>query len=216
MSSDHGPDHWDERYAGRAAGDAHHHGRHDAHHGPSPELAGLVAGVEPGLALDLGTGRGRHAIWLAEQGWRVVAVDFSAVGIEQARVRSAEAGVDVDWVVGDARTWTPGEESLGGSTGGGAPRAFDLVVIAYMHLEAEAMQRAAAWLRPGGRLLVLGHAVRNLTDGHDGPTDARYLHTPASLRDQATGLEVERCEEVVRHTPEGDSYDVVLSARRPG
>ncbi len=197
MSSDHGPAHWDDRYA---SGDAHHH----AHHEPSPELADLVAGLTPGLALDLGAGRGRHAIWLARQGWRVVAVDFSAVGLEQARMRAAEAGVDVEWVVGDARTWEPPE--------GVQP---DLVVIAYMHLEAEAMQRAATWLRPGGRLLVLGHAVRNLTDGHGGPQDARYLHTPESLRDKAIGLDVERCEEVVRHTPEGDSIDVVLSARRP-
>ncbi len=197
MTSDHGPDHWDERYA---AADVHHR----AHRDPSPELAALIADLEPGTALDLGTGRGRHAIWLAQHGWQVVAVDFSAVGIEQARMRAADAGVDVEWVVGDARTWEPGKGA-----------AFDLVVIAYMHLEAEAMQRAAAWLRPGGRLLVLGHAVRNLTDGHGGPKDARYLHTPDSLRDKATGLEVERCEEVVRHTPEGDSIDVVLSARRP-
>lgn len=195
--SDHGPEHWDERYA---AGDAHHH----AHHAPNPELSGLVSDLPPGRALDLGTGRGRHAIWLAQQGWRVVAVDFSAVGIEQARMRAAQAGVDVEWAVGDARTWEPREGQV-----------FDLVVIAYMHLEAEAMQRAAEWLRPGGRLLVLGHAVRNLTHGHGGPKDARYLHTPESLRDKAVGLEIDRCEEVVRETPEGDSIDVVLSARRP-
>lgn len=197
MSGDHDAGYWDERYA---TGQAHHH----AHRDPNPELASLVAGLEPGRAVDLGTGRGRHAIWLAEQGWSVVAVDFSAVGIDQARMRSAESGVEVDWVVADVRTWEPEEGE-----------AFDLVVIAYMHLEAEAMQRAATWLRPGGRLLVLGHAVRNLTDGHGGPKDPRYLHTPESLRDKAIGLEIDRCEEVVRPSAEGDSIDVVLSARRP-
>lgn len=193
--SDHDAQHWDERYA---AGQAHDH----VHGDPNPELVALVEDTAPGRALDLGTGRGRHAIWLAQQGWRVVAVDFSPVGIEEARRQAAGAGVDVEWVVGDARTWVPAE--------GG----FDLVVIAYLHLEAEALQRAASWLRPGGRLLVLGHAVRNLTDGHGGPRDPRYLHTPESLREKAFGLEVDRCEEVVRHTPEGDSIDVVLSARR--
>jgi SAM-dependent methyltransferase len=194
--SDHGPEHWDDRYA---AGDGHHH----AHSEPSPELTALVDGLRPGLALDLGSGRGRHAIWLAQQGWRVVAVDFSPVGVEQARMRSAAVGVDVEWVVADVRTWAPAEGT-----------AFDLVVIAYMHLEAEAMRRAASWLRPGGRLLVLGHAVRNLAEGHGGPRDPRYLHTPESLREKASGLVVDRCEEVVRHTGEGDSIDVVLSARR--
>ncbi len=205
--SDHDAHHWDDRYA---AGQAHDH----VHSDPNPELVALVADTAPGRALDLGTGRGRHAIWLAEQGWRVVAVDFSPVGIEQARMQAAAAGVDVDWVVGDARTWTPQGALPPVRPPNDARAEFDLVVIAYMHLEAEAMQRAASWLRPGGRLLVLGHAVRNLAEGHGGPQDPRYLHTPESLREKALGLEVDRCEEVVRHSPEGDSIDVVLSARR--
>ena len=58
--------------------------------------------------------------------------------------------------------------------------------------------------------------VEDVTEGHGGPKDPRYLHTPESLLGKASGLEVERCEEVVRHTPGGDSYDVVLTARRPG
>ena len=59
------------------------------------ELTGLAAG----RALDLGTGEGRNAIWLAERGWQVTAVDFSAVGLAKATELAARRGVaGVRWV----------------------------------------------------------------------------------------------------------------------
>src|SRR2546421_3482670 len=65
---------WDERFA---RGDELHDDQ------PSPPLPAAVAGVAPGLALDLASGGGRHAIWLAERGWRVEAIDGSRVGTER-------------------------------------------------------------------------------------------------------------------------------------
>lgn len=196
MARDRGAESWDERYAG-------------THHlwstGPNEELARVLGPLPPGRAVDLGAGEGRHALWLAGRGWEVTAVDFSRVGVEKGRTHAAEAGVEVAWVVADVRTWDPEPG-----------QAYDLVLVAYLHLEADVLSRAAGWLAPGGRLVVLGHALRNLTDGVGGPRDPSILHTAESLRDKAVraGLEVERCEEVVRSTPEGDSVDVVLSARR--
>jgi len=52
-------------------------------------------------ALDVGCGKGRDAIHLAEKGWDVTAVDFEERAIEEARKRAAEAHVDVHWIVGD-------------------------------------------------------------------------------------------------------------------
>jgi SAM-dependent methyltransferase len=164
----------------------------------------VVGGWPPGTALDLGAGEGRHALWLAERGWRVTAVDFSSVGIERGRVLARERGLDVDWVVADATTWTPEEG-----------RTHDLVLVAYLHLPEDVLSRAARWLAPGGALVVVGHALRNLTEGVGGPQDPAILHTTEQLRAAATGLDVERCEEVVRATDTGDAIDVVLVARRP-
>ena len=48
-------------------------------------VAAEVANLLPGRALDLAAGEGRNAVWLAERGWSVRAVDFSDVAIERKR-----------------------------------------------------------------------------------------------------------------------------------
>ncbi|MFD0328131.1 methyltransferase domain-containing protein [Streptacidiphilus monticola] len=60
--------------------------------GPNRFVAEELAGLTPGRALDLAAGEGRNALWLAEQGWRVDAVDWSAVGLDKARRAAAARG----------------------------------------------------------------------------------------------------------------------------
>lgn len=80
---------WDERFA-----------RGQEVHGfePSPPLPAAAAGVAPGFALDLASGAGRHAIWLAERGWRVEAVDGSRTGtallMDEARRRGVAERIE--------------------------------------------------------------------------------------------------------------------------
>lgn len=195
MTAGHGAHEWDSRYAGsdRVWSAA-----------PNPWVAKAIRGWFTGRALDLGAGEGRHAVWLAALGWQVTAVDFSAVGIERGRHGAQDVGVDVDWVVADVRTWEPP-----------AGVTFDLVLLAYLHLEADVLARARGLLAPGGALVVIGHALRNLTEGVGGPQDARLLHTEAEYRAASEGLIVEQLGEVVRHLPEGDAIDLCLVARRP-
>ena len=56
---------------------------------PDPTLVDEIGSLRPGRALDLGAGDGRNAIWLAEHGWKVTAVDFSQVALDRARSRAA-------------------------------------------------------------------------------------------------------------------------------
>ena len=88
--------HWDRRYADR-----------ERLWPAEPNLAvgEIVRPLTPGRALDLGAGEGRHAIWLAQHGWQVTAVDFSAVGI--ARALALADAVAVEWIVDDVRAWEP-------------------------------------------------------------------------------------------------------------
>lgn len=60
-----------------------------------------VRGLPPGDAIDLGCGEGIDSIWLAARGWRVVGVDLSATAIDRARELTADAGVVVEFQVGD-------------------------------------------------------------------------------------------------------------------
>lgn len=194
-------DRWNERYSGPAR-------LWSAE--PNRDVAAIVTTLReergaPGQALDLGTGEGRHAIWLAEEGWSVTAVDYAEVGIERGTREAAQRGLDeqITWVAADVTQWSP--EST----------AYDLVLCAFLHLPEDVFARAAGWVAPGGHLVVLGHALRNLSQGNGGPQDPALLHTPEQLRPKAAGLEVLRCEEVLRATESGrPAIDVVLVARR--
>jgi SAM-dependent methyltransferase len=171
------------------------------------ELAGLAAG----RALDLGTGEGRNAIWLAERGWQVTAVDFSAVGLAKAAELAARRGVtSVRWVEADLREYQPG------------PAAYDLVLLAYVHLPpdefAALLPMAASALAPGGTLLVVGHDVDNIAHGHGGPQDPRILHRVQDVVAALPGLAIQRAEQARRPVLTGDgeraAIDTVVRAQR--
>ena len=175
---------WDEKYAGIEFQPALP---------PSGFVAAELTGLRPGRALDLAAGHGRHTVWLAEQGWQVTAVDFSRVGLDQARKLSATRGVDdgqVDWVVADLDDYRPARE------------AFDLVLMAYFQvgaaLRAKVLARAATALAPGGTLLVVGHDLTNLAEGVGGPRYPEVLYTPEGITAELPGLRIVRAGRVRR------------------
>jgi len=165
-----------------------------------------------GRALDLACGEGRNAIWLAGRGWRVTAVDFSEVAIERARRLAAAAGVEVEWIHMDVTAYTP------------EPGVFALVLISYLQVPEEprrdVLARAASALAPGGELLMIGHARRNLAEGWGGPSDPAVLWDPVEIAAElvAAGLQVSRCEEVLRPVEtEGETrnaIDLLAQAQR--
>ncbi len=69
------------------------------------ELVERVTGAGYGDSIaDIGCGRGRHAIRLAVNGFRVTGLDLSERSIAVARRRASEENVDVRFVVGDMRS----------------------------------------------------------------------------------------------------------------
>lgn len=178
---------------------------------PNRFFAAEVADLPPGTALDLGAGEGRNALWLADQGWEVTAVDFSAVAIDKARAIAESRGLPVGWVVADVSEYTPDAGS------------FDLVALAYLHLQPalhhHVLRGAAAALAPGGTLLVIGHDRSNITQGVGGPQDPSVLFTPDEVATDLQHLEVVRAERVYRTvaTAGGDqvAIDALIRATRP-
>ncbi|MEB3034524.1 class I SAM-dependent methyltransferase [[Mycobacterium] nativiensis] len=117
------------------------------------QLADVAADLAPGRALDLGCGEGADAIWLAEDGWQVVAVDVSANALERARAAAERRGVAVRIRFGrhDLSTSFPDGR-------------FDLVSAQFLHspvtLDREAvLRRAAEAVTVGGRLLIVDHGA---------------------------------------------------------
>lgn len=184
---------------------------------PNGFVAELLEPLPPGHALDVAAGEGRNAIWLVERGWAVVAIDYSSVAVERMRVRAAERLGDraggLTTHVADATMPAPG-----------GPAACDVVLFCYLHLPpagwAQALGRGVDALRNGGRLVVIGHAARNLTEGHGGPSDAAVLYDPADVLATVEGLPVaaERAEirERAVETDDGprQALDTVVVLRR--
>lgn len=178
--------------------------------GPNQFLAAEVAGLPAGRALDLACGEGRNALFLAEQGWRVTAVDFSDVALDKARRVAAERGVSVDWVLADLLEYEPEGE------------AWDLVLVCYLQLPADerrgVLARASHAVAPGGSILVIGHDVENLTTDAHGPRDPAVLLTPDAVTGELRGLHVERADRVRRSvsTDDGETtaIDTLVRATR--
>jgi len=132
---------WDARYSKHD--DAMWSGR------PNGRLVAEASGLTRGTALDVGCGEGADAIWLAQQGWTVTAIDVSEVAVRRGREAAERLGVAVEWIAGDALR-TPFD-----------PGSFDLVSLQYPALPKTAGEGAVrqlfAAVRPGGLLLAVYH-----------------------------------------------------------
>ncbi|AOW93743.1 methyltransferase type 12 [Rhodococcus sp. WMMA185] len=125
---------------------------------PNPHLVEQLKDVAPGNALDVGCGEGADAIWLASRGWNVIGLDVSPVALTRAAARADEAGAGIadrtSWQQTDLRSWEP------------PVHRFDLVSAHFIHVPSSDRRvlhrRLAAAVRPGGRLLVVGHHPSDL------------------------------------------------------
>jgi SAM-dependent methyltransferase len=135
---------------------------------PNALLVAEVADLTPGTALDVGCGEGADAVWLAERGWQVTAIDVSRTALDRGARRAAAAGV------ADRIVWQHHDLASSFPTG-----TYDLVTALYLHspiaLERDPILRAAAAaVAAGGTLLVVGHAAA--------PPWAAHEHHPPEHR----------------------------------
>ena len=108
-----------------------------------------------GQALAVADGEGRNGVWLAEQDFDVVSLDFSPAAQNKARALAAERGVKVAFVRADVHVWDYPQT------------AFDVVVEIFAQFSPPA-QRAIKWrgmrraLKSGGVLIVQGYTPKQL------------------------------------------------------
>jgi tellurite methyltransferase len=196
---------WDERYL---------RGAHDTKE-PSPLLPSAIKHLKPGRALDLACGTGRHAIFLANHGWQVTAVDSSRVGIEILKERAAERSVHssagdapasclslIDARVADLEK---GEFRI-------APEAYELICIFY-YLQRDLFAAIREGVKPGGTVVAAIHL-------NDGRPEAKP-HNPAFLLERGE-LRKLFSDWEIQHYHEGPSDEgghhhdtAYLIARRP-
>jgi SAM-dependent methyltransferase len=184
---------------------------------PNPQLVAEVASRPPGTVLDVGSGEGADAIWLARRGWTVVAADISGVALERAaghaRDTDAAAAARIEWQQVDLLARPP------------EPDRYDLVSAQFLQLPPEPRTRLftalAAAVRAGGMLLVVGHHPSDLDTGVPRPRTPERFYTPeeiAGLLDGAWTINVCEARPRPATTPDGTEvtiHDTVLAATRP-
>jgi SAM-dependent methyltransferase len=182
---------------------------------PNPQLAAETANLQPGHALDVGTGLGDDAIWLAVRGWRVTAVDISRVALDRAKAAAAARAVSaqIAWLPVDLLEWHPPAET------------FDLVTSQFIHFQQphrdKVFRRLASAVKRQGTLLIVGHDPSDLLTTAKRPNAPGGLHTApevAALLDPAEWtLEAVAARPRKVTDPEGRSivvHDAVVRARR--
>jgi SAM-dependent methyltransferase len=173
---------WDERFRS---------GSYPQDPEPSATLERHVASVPPGRALDVATGTGRNAVYLAAEGYEVDAVDQSRAGLEITRERAADRGA--------ADRMNPIQADL---TDYALPTGvYDLVTVSfYRAVDRFADLREA--LTPGGALFV-EHHLRTTEPAESGPSGDRYRFAANELLHACLGLTVLAYEEGLERRPDG-------------
>ena len=137
-----------------------------------------------GRALDLAGGAGRHAIWLAKQGWKVTLIDISETGIEQAKQNAGLLAPHIHFVVDDLTRFQASQTAT-----------FE-VVMAFFYLERKIFSEIVRAVRPGGLLIYKTHTlVQAKLPG--GPKNPAHLLQPGELLQLASGLRVLHYQERV-------------------
>ena len=178
---------WDERYS-----------RDEYVYGVAPNrwLASESRRIRPGgRVLSLGEGEGRNAVWLAERGFEVVAVDASAVGLEKARRLAASRGVTIQTHLEHLAGYRP------------EPASYDALVLVYLHLgpkhRAAVHAAGAAALKPGGVVIVEAFTPGQLAHRSGGPKQLDFLYDAATLRADLAGVSWDVLEELEIDLAEG-------------
>ena len=138
---------------------------------PDPLLVEACVGIPPGTALDLGGGAGRHAIWLAKNGWRVTLADVSDEGLTLAEMKASTAGVTL------TRRRETAAETVAWARRPGSPR-FDLVCV-FLFLVREEFPALPDLLAPDGLLVYKTYTAEHprFQQGHS----LRFALDPGEL-----------------------------------
>lgn len=180
---------WDSRYRdiGFAYGDQ-----------PNDFLAQEVHRIPTGRVLCLAEGEGRNAVFLAQQGYQVTAVDQSPIGLQKAQVLAQKHGVSLETIAADLATFDIG------------PSAWDGIVSIWAHVPPSIRERVhgqvASGLKPGGVFILEAYTEAQLeTPGRGGPPreQKEMLMSLNGLETELDGLSFLIGQEIERDIDEG-------------
>ncbi|MGL5824897.1 MAG: FAD-dependent oxidoreductase [Nocardioides sp.] len=156
---------WDHRYGERQMWSGN----------PNGTLVNEIGGVGPGRALDVGAGEGGDAVWLAERGWRVTAMDISQRALDRIATVADDRNLAIECLHADANAHRPFE-----------PGEFDLVSAQYASIprtpDGRGVDNLLDAVTAGGMLLVVSHDLEAMRTFLDTSQHSRPFDPDAYLR----------------------------------
>ena len=168
---------------------------------PIPELERALGALPEGRALDVATGTGRNAVYLADHGYDVTAVDISDEALAQAKRRADDQGVTVEWIRADI---TDPEFSI-------ETDAYDLITVSFFSA-LELLPDLKDALAPGG-VLVYEHHLRSTDPIDIGPSNDRHRYRSNDLLRACLDLTILTYRERRREVNTGPAAVATLVAR---
>lgn len=184
---------WDERFRS---------GDYPQDPDPSPILRRYIGACPDGRALDVATGTGRNAVFLAEEGYRVDGIDQSREGLRIARRNATDSGVAerTNWIRADVPTYAFPEAT------------YDVITISF-YRAVDRFPDIKEALTPGGVLFV-EHHLRSSDSLQSGPSSDRYRFAANELLHACLDLTVLYYDERTETRDDGRSGAVVRIVAR--
>lgn len=184
------PNHWDTTFSA-----SHYHYGTEPNDFLKAHAHAIPAG---GRVLCIGEGEGRNAVYLAEQGFVVTALDASKVGLEKTAALAASRNVDVTTVHADLADYDLGKQ------------CWDGIVSIFCHLPPALRHKVHTAipfaLRKDGVFVLEGYRPEQLEYKTGGPNNVDMLYTLTTLEEELKPLSFVIAEEVVRHIEEGRGH----------
>jgi 2-polyprenyl-3-methyl-5-hydroxy-6-metoxy-1,4-benzoquinol methylase len=135
---------------------------------PNPFLRKHIRLLPKGKALDIAAGEGRNAVFLAQQGFEVDAVDISQKGLKKAQKLAREKGVKISTFLIDLDQYPIGKGQ------------YDLIANFYF-LRRRLIPRIKKGLKKGGKVIFETYLLEHRTLGTGGPKQTKYFLKPNEL-----------------------------------
>ena len=164
---------------------------------PNAFLASQAQTLKPGqTVLAIADGEGRNGVWLAQQGLKVHAIDFSPAALAKAAKLAAERGVEVEFEQADVLNWSWPEA------------AYDVVVAIFIQFAPPPGRETIIagirrTLKPGGTLILQGYTPKQIEYGTGGPANPANMYVEADLRRWFGDWQIQHLAEHESHISEG-------------
>lgn len=162
---------------------------------PNQFFAEQLESLTAGKLILPADGEGRNAVYAAEKGWDVQAVDYSTSAKEKALKLAKDKSVSINYDLSDLLQYDFGHE------------VYDATAFIYVHLPRSIIKdvytNVIKSLKSGGKVIVEVYSVNQLGRDSGGPNDERVLYTEEKLRELLSGTHIEWMKEIEIDLNEG-------------